>query len=310
MHKDSSIYVAGHAGLAGSAIVRRLLAGGYSNIISRSRADLDLTCQGAVERFFATVRPRYVFLAAARVGGIMANCTSPAEFIRDNLLIETNVINAAYRYDCSKLLFLGSSCIYPRDAPQPIKEEYLMGGPLEPTNAAYSIAKMAGIQMAKAYRLQYGFDAISLMPTNLYGPGDNRDLQSGHVLAALLHKFHAAKVSGAREVVLWGSGHPMREFLHADDLADAAVFLMQHYSSAEIINVGTGKDIRVIDLALLIREVVGCTARIVHDPSMPDGTPRKLLDISRLTALGWKASIGLREGIERTYRAFLQDVGR
>ncbi len=306
MRKDSRIYVAGHNGLAGSAIARKLSGEGYSDVIARSRAELDLTNQAAVENFFASMQPQYVFLAAAKVGGILANCTRPGEFIRDNLLIQTHVIDAAYRHGCSKLLFLGSSCMYPREAPQPIKEAYLMAGPLEPTNAAYSTAKLAGVRMAQAYREQYGFDAISVMPTNLYGPGDDDDLQSGHVLTALLHKFHAAKVNGASEVVLWGSGQPMREFLHVDDLADAAVFLMRHYSSAEIINVGTGKDIRVIDLALLIREVVGCGAQIVHDLSKPDGTPRKVLDISRLAALGWKPSIGLREGIEQTYRALLE----
>ncbi|MBI2681497.1 MAG: GDP-L-fucose synthase [Candidatus Solibacter usitatus] len=307
MLKDSRIYVAGHTGLAGSAIMRKLSSENYGNVICRTRAELDLTNQLAVEQFFAAFRPEYVFLSAARVGGILANSTRPAEFIRENLLIQTHVIDAAYRHGCGKLLFLGSSCAYPRDAPQPVQEEHFMTGPLEATNTAYAIAKIAGIQMAQAYRQQYGFDAISLMPTNLYGPGDRYDLQSSHVLAALMGKFHAAKVSGAREVVLWGSGQPMREFLHADDLADAAVFLMQHYSSAEIVNVGTGKDISVMDLALLIREVVGSKAQIVHDLSKPDGTPRKLLDISRLTALGWKASVGLRAGIERTYRAFLKD---
>jgi GDP-L-fucose synthase len=295
--------------MAGSAIVRRLVNEGYSKVISKSRAELDLTRQEAVEEFFARERPEYVFLAAARVGGILANSTYPAGFIRDNLQIQTHVIDAAYRYDCAKLLFLGSSCVYPRDAPQPMKEEYLMGGPLEPTNAAYSVAKIAGIQMAQAYRQQYGFDAISLMPTNLYGSGDTYDLQSGHVLASLIHKCHIAKISGASEVVVWGSGQPMREFLHVDDLAGAALFLMQHYSSADIINVGTSRDIRIIDLALLICDVVGCSAPIVNDLSQPDGTLRKLLDVSRLTALGWKASIGLRAGIEETYRAFLERQG-
>jgi GDP-L-fucose synthase len=281
MRKDSGVYVAGHTGLAGSAIVRQLIKLGYSQVISKTRAELDLTNQAAVDRFFAAVKPEYVFLAAAKVGGILANSTRPAEFIRENLLIQSHIIDAAYRNGCAKLLFLGSSCIYPREAPQPIKEEYFMTGPVEQTNAAYSIAKIAGIRMAQAYRQQYGFDAISLMPTNLYGPGDNFDLQSSHVLPALIHKFHDAKVSGASEVTLWGSGQPMREFLHVDDLASAAVFLMQNYSSAEIVNVGTGKDIRIIDLAMLIREVVGCSAKIVHDLSKPDGTPRKLLDISR-----------------------------
>jgi GDP-L-fucose synthase len=307
MRQDSRIYVAGHTGLAGSAIARKLFSESYSDVIVRTRDELDLTNQAAVEQFFASFRPEYVFLAAARVGGILANSTHPAEFICDNVLIQTHVIDAAYRHGCSKLLFLGSSCAYPRDTPQPIKEEYLLTGPFEPTNAAYATAKIAGIQMAQAYRQQYGLDAISLMPTNLYGPGDDYDLRGSHVLAALIHKFHAAKASGAKEVVLWGSGQPMREFLHADDLADAALFLMRHYSSAEIVNVGTGVDISVMDLALLIRQVVGSTAQIVHDLSKPDGSPRKLLDISRLTALGWKASIGLREGIDRTYQGFLKD---
>jgi GDP-L-fucose synthase len=306
MHKDGRIFVAGHRGLVGSAIVRKLQQSGYSNIICRSRTELDLTDQSATERFFGSVQPQYVFLAAARVGGILANDTRPAEFIRDNLLIQTNVIDAAQRWEAHKLLFLGSSCIYPKHCLQPIKEEYLLGGPLEPTNDAYAVAKIAGIKMIQAYRKQYGFDAISLMPTNLYGPGDNFDLQSSHVLPALIRKFHEAKVTGAREVILWGSGQAMREFLHVDDLADAAVFLMNQYSSDEIVNVGTGRDISILDLAILIRDVLGCTCQIKHDLSKPDGTPRKLLDVSRLASLGWMAKISLREGIQQTYEAYRQ----
>ena len=306
MHEDSIVFVAGHRGLVGSAIVRKLKQCGYSNIICHDRTALDLANQLATEHFFASVQPHYVFLAAARVGGILANDLYPADFIRDNLLIQTNVIDAAQRWGTKKLLFLGSSCIYPRHSPQPIKEEYLMSGALEPTNDAYAIAKIAGIKMTQAYRKQYGFDAISLMPTNLYGPSDNFDLQSSHVLPALIRKFHEAKVTGAREVVLWGTGQAMREFLHVDDLADAAVFLMNQYSSHEIVNVGTGRDISILDLAKLIRNVVGCTCQIKHDLSKPDGTPRKLLDVSFLSSLGWKATISLRDGIQQTYEAYRQ----
>ena len=304
MYNDSRVFIAGHRGLVGSAITRRLKREGYTNLICRTRDELDLTDQAAVEDFFRKERPEYVFLAAAEVGGILANSTRPAEFIANNLLIQTNVIDAAWRWQTAKLLFLGSSCIYPREAPQPIREEYLLTGPLEKTNDAYALAKIAGIRMVQAYRQQYGFDGISLMPTNLYGPNDNFDLDSGHVLPALMRKFHDAKVNGDREVVLWGTGQPKREFLHVDDLADAAVFLMQHYSADGIVNVGTGEDISILELALLVRDVVGCSSKIVHDLSKPDGTPRKLLDVSRLTALGWKAKIGLREGIEHTYSAY------
>ncbi len=305
MFNDSRVFIAGHRGLVGSAIARRLQREGYTNLICRTRDELDLTDQSAVEDFFRTTRPEFVFLAAAEVGGILANSTRPAEFIANNLLIQTNIIDAAWRWEAKKLLFLGSSCIYPRNAPQPIREEYLLTGPLEKTNDAYALAKIAGIRMVQAYREQYGFDGISLMPTNLYGPNDNYDLDSGHVLPALIRKFHEAKVNGDREVVLWGTGQPRREFLHVDDLADASVFLMQHYSALDIVNVGTGEDISILELALLVRDVVGCSGKIVHDLSKPDGTPRKLLDVSRLTALGWKARIGVREGIEQAYEAYL-----
>ncbi len=308
MHKSSSVFIAGHRGLVGSAIVRRLRAQGYTNLLCRSRAELDLTNQAAVDRFFDETRPEYVFLAAAKVGGILANSTRPAEFIRDNLLIEALVVDAAYRYGVRKLEFLGSSCIYPKMCPQPIKEEHLLTGPLEPTNDAYAIAKIAGIRMCQAYREQYGFDAISLMPTNLYGPGDNFDLQGSHVMPALIRKFHDAKAAGAAEVVLWGTGSPRREFLHVDDLASAAVFLMEHYSSGDIVNVGTGEDISILELARLVRDVVGCKAEIVHDRTKPDGTPRKLMDVSRLSGLGWKAAIGLREGITQTYEWYLSET--
>ena len=305
MDKNSKIYVAGHRGLVGSAIVRRLRAEGYMNIVTRTRQELDLCNQAAVYRFFEEEQPEYVFLAAARVGGILANSTYPADFIRDNLLIQTNVIDAAYRYGVKKLLFLGSSCIYPKHAPQPMKEEYLLTGLLEPTNEPYAVAKIAGIKMAQAYRRQYGFNAISLMPTNLYGPGDNFDLETSHVIPALLRKFHEAKVQGKPHVVVWGTGNPRREFLYVDDLADAAVFLMQHYDSEEIINVGVGEDISIRELAELIREVVGYQGEIVFDTSKPDGTPRKLLDVSRLHALGWRARIPLRQGLEQTYQWYL-----
>ena len=310
MDKASRIYVAGHKGLAGSAILRRLRRVGHANCVVRTSAELDLTRQAAVEKFFAEERPEYVFLAAAKVGGILANDTRRAEFIRDNLMIQTNVIDAAYRSGVRKLAFLGSSCIYPKHAPQPMREAHLLTGLLEPTNEPYAVAKIAGIKMAEAYRAQYGFDAISLMPTNLYGPGDNFDLQSSHVLPALIRKMHEAKRDGAAKVVIWGSGSPMREFLHVDDLADAAVFLMQKYSSAEIVNIGVGEDIRIGDLALLIARIVGYEGAIERDETKPDGTPRKLLDVSKLTALGWKASIGLREGIALTYDWYLEQAGQ
>ncbi len=301
MDKQSRIYVAGHRGLAGSAIVRQLESQGYSNLIFRTHKQLDLTNQTAVNEFFAQEQPEYVFLAAAHVGGIQANNTRRGDFIRDNLLIQTLTIDAAYRNHARKLLFLGSSCIYPKLAPQPMKEEHLLSGYLEPTNEPYAIAKIAGLKMGEAYRSQYSFDAISLMPTNLYGPGDNFDLENSHVLPALIRKFHEAKISGAHEVVIWGTGKPLREFMHVDDLASAAVFLMETYSSPEIINVGTGQEVSIAELARLVSDAVGFQGEIVQDTSKPDGTPRKLMDVSRLRSLGWEPKIGLREGIQSTY---------
>ena len=306
MDKSSRIYVAGHRGLVGSAIVRRLQAEGYEQLLLRTHAELDLTDRAAVEDFFTRERPEYVFMAAAKVGGIGANSTYPADFIRENLLIQVNLIDAAYRHGVRKLVFLGSSCIYPKFAPQPIKEEYLLTGALEPTNDAYAVAKIAGIKMCQSYRRQYGFDAISLMPTNLYGPGDNFDLQNSHVLPALIRKFHEARQAGAASVEIWGSGTPRREFLHVDDLADASVYLMRHYSGEEIVNVGVGEDVTIRELAELIRDIVGYAGRLAFDASKPDGTPRKLLDVSRLHALGWQARIPLHEGIEQTYAWFLK----
>jgi GDP-L-fucose synthase len=301
MEKQSRIYVAGHRGLAGSAILRRLKSDGFENIVSRTHAELDLTRQAETDAFFAAERPEYVVLAAAKVGGILANNTRRADFIRDNLLIQTHAIDAAWRNGAKKLLFLGSSCIYPKLAPQPMQESALLSGYLEPTNEPYAIAKIAGLKMAEAYRSQYDFDAISLMPTNLYGPGDNFDLDGSHVLPALLRKFHEATVANAPTVTMWGSGTPLREFLHVDDLAGAAVFLMRNYSSSDIVNVGSGDEVSIADLARLISEVVGYRGEIVHDLSKPDGTPRKLLDSSRLFSLGWKPEISLREGIASTY---------
>ncbi len=310
MHKDSRVFVAGHNGLAGSAILRRLQALGFGRLLLRSRAELDLTDQAAVEGFFAAEKPEYVFLAAAKVGGIQANDSYPAEFLRDNLAIQTNVIHSAWKHSAAKLAFLGSSCIYPRLAAQPMRESELLTGPLEPTNEWYAIAKIAGIKQCQAYRRQYGFNAISLMPTNLYGPGDNFHLDNSHVLPALIRKFHDAKLAGKPEVVMWGTGTPRREFLHVDDLADAAVHLMQNYAGEDIVNVGIGEDIPIRELAQIVSETVGFAGRIVNDTSKPDGTPRKLMDVSRLHALGWKARIPLREGIAGTYRWFLQNQDR
>jgi GDP-L-fucose synthase len=345
---QAKIYVAGHRGLVGSAICRALAQAGCTNLLTRTHAELDLTDQTAVRRFFAEEKPEYVFLAAAKVGGIHANNSSPADFIRDNLLIQTHIIDAAQRSGVKKLLFLGSSCIYPKFAPQPMHEEHLLTGPLEPTNEWYAIAKIAGIKMCQAYRKQYGFDAISLMPTNLYGPGDNFDLHSSHVLPALIRKFHEAKVTGLPEVEIWGSGTPKREFLHVDDLAAACLFLMEHYSDGEmkvtglpeveiwgsgtpkreflhvddlaaaclflmehysdgeIINVGSGEEISIADLAALVSQTVGFQGAIRYNAAMPDGTPRKLLDVSKLSALGWRSRISLQEGVAATYAWFLE----
>ena len=306
MDRSSRIYIAGHRGLVGSAICRRLREEGYSNLIVRDRRELDLFERPAVDAFFAAEKPEYVFLAAAKVGGILANSTYPVEFLRDNLAIEIHVMDAAHRHGVKKIEILGSSCIYPKLAPQPIKEEYLLTGPLEPTNEWYAIAKIAGIKLAQAYWQQYGFRAISLMPTNLYGPGDQFDLKASHVLPALLRKAHEARVSNSPEMVVWGSGNPRREFMHVDDLADAAVFLMLHYDEPGIINVGVGTDITIRELAQLICRVTGFEGRLKFDPSKPDGMPRKLLDVSRLSGLGWRARIGLEEGIADTYRWFQQ----
>ncbi|MCL6445064.1 MAG: GDP-L-fucose synthase [Alicyclobacillus sp.] len=308
MRKDAKIYVAGHRGLVGSAIARRLQTEGYSNLIVRTHAELDLTDRAAVDAFFATERPEFVFLAAAKVGGILANDTYPADFIRENLQIELNVIDAAHRYGVKKLLFLGSSCIYPKFAPQPIKEEYLLTGPLEPTNDAYAVAKIAGIQMCQAYHKQYGDNYISVMPTNLYGPEDNFDLATSHVLPAMIRRFHEAKVSGANNVVIWGTGTPRREFLHVDDLADACVFLMNHYDDPSIINIGVGEDLSIAELACLVADVVGYRGDISYDTSRPDGTPRKLLDVTKIKRLGWEPKIELRQGILDVYNWYLNNT--
>ena len=305
MKTTSRIFVAGHRGLVGSAIVRELHRQGFNNLLVQTREEVDLTSQEQVQSFFASERPEYVFLAAAKVGGILANTTFPADFIRDNLSIALNVIDAAWRSGTTKLEFLGSSCVYPKAAAQPIREEYLLTGALEPTNEWYAVAKIAGIKLCQAYRAQYGFRAISLMPTNLYGPGDNFNLQNSHVIPALIRKFHEAQTHRMEEVVIWGSGTPRREFLHVDDLARAAVFLMQEYDESEIINVGTGQDVTIAELAQCVAECAGYKGRLVFDTSKPDGTPRKLLDLSRLRALGWQASIPLEDGIRSTYEWFL-----
>ncbi len=303
--RAARIFVAGHRGMVGSAIVRRLRRGGYDNLLLRGRDELDLTDQAAVERFFATERPDYVFIAAAKVGGIQANNTFRAEFLYQNLMIESNVIHAAWRAGVERLLFLGSSCIYPRDCPQPIREEYLLTGPLEPTNEPYAIAKIAGIKLCESYNRQYGTRYVSAMPTNLYGPNDNYDLASSHVLPALIRKAHEAKARGDSELVVWGSGRPLREFLYVDDMADACVFLMESGISEGLFNVGTGSDVSIRELAQTVMDVVGFQGRIVFDASKPDGTPRKLLDVGRLGELGWRAATGLREGIALAYRDFL-----
>jgi GDP-L-fucose synthase len=304
MNKDAKIFIAGHRGMVGSAIHRKLTSLGYSNIVTRTSAELDLRIQERVNEFFEAERPEYVFLAAAKVGGILANNTYRADFIYENIMIQSNVIHSSYATNVKKLMFLGSSCIYPKLAPQPLKEDYLLTGLLEPTNEPYAIAKIAGIKMCDAYRSQYGCDFISVMPTNLYGPNDNYDLQNAHVLPSLVRKFHEAKINNAPEVSIWGTGSPKREFLHADDLADACVFLMNTYSDEGLVNIGTGEDISISDLALMIKEVVGYEGSIVYDHSKPDGTPRKLMDVSKLNQLGWKFTISLKKGLEMVYQEY------
>ena len=304
MNKEAKIYVAGHRGMVGSAIFRALQNSGYTNIIGKTSRELDLRDRDAVTSFFQEENPEYVFLAAAKVGGISANDTFRADFIHDNLAIELNVIDASCKAEVKKLLFLGSSCIYPKMAPQPLKEEYLLTGLLEPTNEPYAIAKIAGIKMCEAYRDQYGCNFISAMPTNLYGPNDNYDLKNSHVLPALMRKFHEAKESGSAAVEVWGSGTPKREFLHVNDMADACVFLMENYDGKEFVNVGIGEDISIADLAHLIAEIVGFNGRLDFDRSKPDGTPRKLMDVSRINRLGWTAQIPLEEGIKGVYQDF------
>ncbi|MGB0166333.1 MAG: GDP-L-fucose synthase [Luteibaculum sp.] len=304
MNKSAKIYVAGHRGMVGSAIVRKLKSEGYQNIVYRSSKDLDLRNQAAVQGFFAAERPEYVFLAAAKVGGIVANNTYRADFIYDNLLIAANIIHAAHEFNTEKLLFLGSSCIYPKMAPQPLKEEYLLTAELEPTNEPYAIAKIAGIKLCEEYRNQYGRNFISAMPTNLYGPNDNYHPKNSHVLPALIRKFHEAKINQEPSVTIWGTGSPKREFLHVDDLAEACLFLMENYDEKQFLNVGVGEDLSILDLANIIKRIVGYEGKIEHDLSKPDGTPRKLMDVSRLHKLGWKAKISLETGISQVYEEF------
>lgn len=308
MEKNTKIYVAGHRGMVGSAILRKLQAEGYPNLLVRSSQELDLRNQQAVADFFANEKPDYVFLAAAKVGGIVANNTYRADFLYENLAIQNNVIHQAYLHGVKKLLFLGSSCIYPKLAPQPLKEEYLLTGLLEPTNEPYAIAKIAGIKLCDAYRDQYGCNFISVMPTNLYGYNDNYHSENSHVLPALIRKFHEAKTSGATNVTVWGTGSPLREFLFADDLADACYFLMQEYNEAGLVNIGTGHDLSIKELALLIKEVVGFTGDLVFDTSKPDGTPRKLMDVTKLHSLGWQHRIELKEGLALAYQDFLKKL--
>lgn len=308
MNNEDKIYIAGHRGLVGSAIVRALEQRGFSNLLLKTSKELNLTSQKDVDDFFISEKPDYVFLAAARVGGIYANDTYPADFIRDNLLIQTNVIDSAYRNNCKKLLFLGSSCIYPKFAPQPMPESSLLTGELEPTNEWYAIAKIAGIKMCQAYKKQYGFNAISLMPTNLYGTGDNFNLENSHVMPALIRKFHEARLNHDKTVSVWGSGTPKREFLHVDDMADASVYLMNTYDDSEIVNVGVGTDVTIRELAETIQKVVGFEGELEFDSSKPDGTPRKLMDVDKLTALGWRAQITLEDGVQTTYQWFLDNV--
>ena len=307
MNKQDRIYVAGHRGLVGSAIVRRLQADGYGNLVTRTSKELDLREQQAVRDFFAAEKPDYVILAAARVGGILANDTYPADFIYDNLMMEANVIHASYENDVKKLLALGSTCIYPKMAAQPLKEEYLLSGPLEPTNEWYAVAKIAGIKMCQAYQRQHGCRFIAAMPTNLYGPGDNFDLEKSHVLPAMIRKFHEAKLNQDPSVTLWGTGKALREFLYVDDLADACLFLLHEYSDPEIINIGVGEDLSIAELAGIVRDVVGFEGEIVYDASKPDGTPRKLVDVGKINSMGWHAKIGLREGVVQTYQWFLDN---
>jgi len=310
MPSDARVFVAGHRGLVGSAIVRRLEKDGFSSVETATREQLDLRDQAAVNYWFRANRPEYVFLVAGTVGGILANSTRPAEFIYDNMMIHATVVHAAHLFPVKRLLYLGSSCIYPRGCPQPMKEEHLLSGLLEPTNEPYAIAKIAGIKLCQAYRKQYGCDFISAMPTNLYGPNDNFDLASSHVLPALIRKFHDAKAEGRQEVPIWGTGEPRREFLHVDDLADACLFLMRRYDAVEHVNVGTGEDLTIRELAETVRDIVHPGARLVFDATKPDGTPKKLLDVSRLHALGWRHRIPLREGIESSYRWFLENHDR
>lgn len=310
MEKNACIYIAGHRGLVGSALVQTLQSAGYTNLITRTKEELDLRNQAAVASFFSKERPEYVFFSAAKVGGIQANSAYPATFISDNLQMQTNVIQTAYTYGVKKFLFLGSSCIYPRDCPQPIKEEYLLTGPLEPTNEWYAIAKIAGIKLCQAYRKQYGFDAISIMPTNLYGPRDNFHLTESHVLPALLRRFHEAMANNLSYVTIWGTGTPRREFLYVDDVASACLLLMKKYSELEPINVGYGEDCTIYSLSETIADVVGFKGKIITDPSKPDGTPRKWLDISKIKSLGWKPTTSLYEGIKKTYNWYLQQSNK
>ncbi|MCU0376104.1 MAG: GDP-L-fucose synthase [Chitinophagaceae bacterium] len=307
MNKQSKIYVAGHRGMVGSAIVRHLQKQGFNNLLLRTSTELDLRKQADVADFFSTEQPEYVFLAAARVGGIMANNTYRAEFLYDNLMIQSNIIHQSYIYGVKKLLFLGSSCIYPKMAPQPLKEEHLLTGLLEATNEPYAIAKIAGIKMCDAYRAQYGCNFISAMPTNLYGPNDNYDLQKSHVLPALIRKFYEAKISNAPTVTIWGTGSPLREFLHADDLAEACMFLMNTYNEPGQVNIGVGTDVSILQLAQMVQQAIGYQGSITHDLSKPDGTPRKLMDVSKINALGWKARIDLKSGIKEVAEKFIHD---
>jgi GDP-L-fucose synthase len=308
MELVSRIYVAGHGGLVGSAIHRKLREKGYANIIGRTHKELDLERQTPVESFFQEQRPEYVFLAAARVGGIWANNTLPADFIYSNIMVQTNIIHSAYRTGVRKLLFLGSSCIYPKHCPQPMEEKYLLAGPLEPTNEPYAVAKIAGIKTCQSYNRQYGTNYISVMPTNLYGPNDNFDLETSHVIPALIRKFHEAKIRSNPSVTIWGTGTPKREFLHVDDLADACIFLMNHYDESDIINIGCGKDISIAELALLVKDIAGYTGNIEYDTRKPDGTPLKLLDVGKLRRLGWKPKISLEEGIKKTYEWYCRSA--